>query len=157
MAANAAKRLCTTNAAPDGRWHTTTFVAVLRAHGIVAPGVFEGPIDGPSFRASLEQVLVPTLQPGDIIVMDNPSCHKSPAIQHAIEAVGAQLWFLPTYSPDFNAIELYVAKLKAVLRTARCRTLEETWQTIGACLPRFEAAERRNHLRHCGYSAATGS
>ena len=109
---------------PDGRWHTTTFLGALRVTGLTAPAVFDGPIDGASFLAYIEQVLTPTLAPGDIVIMDNLSCHKSPAVRRAIEAVGAQLWFLPKYSPDFNPIELAFAKLKAILRKARCRTRE---------------------------------
>ena len=104
---------------PDGRWHTTTFLGALRVTGLTAPAVFDGPIDGASFLAYIEQVLTPTLAPGDIVIMDNLSCHKSPAVRRAIEAVGAQRWFLPKYSPDFNPIELAFAKLKAILRKAR--------------------------------------
>ncbi len=141
-------------AAPDGRWHTTTFIAGLRVDGLTAPAVFDGPIDGSSFQAYVEQVLVPALRAGDIVILDNLSCHQSPAVRQAIEAVGAHLWFLPKYSPDFNPIELCFAKLKAILRAARCRTLEAIWQTIGLCLPRFDAAECRNYFRHCGYSPA---
>ena len=143
-----------TDAAPDGRWHTTTFLAGLRVEGLVAPGVFDGPIDTASFTAWVEQVLVPTLRPGDIVILDNLSCHQSPAVRHALEAVGAHLWFLPKYSPDFNPIELCFAKLKAILRAARCRTVETIWQTIGQCIPRFSAAECQQYFRHCGYSAA---
>jgi transposase len=141
---------------PDGRWHTTTFLAALRVTGLTAPAVFEGPIDGASFLAYIEQILAPTLAPGDIVIMDNLSCHKSPVVRRAIEAVGAQLWFLPKYSPDLNPIELVFAKLKAILRQARCRTREVLWDTIGAAVPRYEPAECRNYFRHCGYSAATG-
>jgi transposase len=142
------------DAAPDGRWHTTTFVAGLRRGGVTAPAVFDGPIDGASFQAYVEQVLAPTLQPGDIVILDNLSCHQSPAVRQAVEAVGAQLWFLPKYSPDFNPIELCFAKLKAILRAAGCRSLDAIWQTIGLCLWRFTAAECHSYFRHCGYSAA---
>jgi transposase len=105
-----------TDHAPDGRWHTTTFLAALRVTGLTAPAVFDGPIDGASFLAYIEQVLVPTLTPGDIVIMDNLSCHKSPVVRRAIEDVGARLWFLPKYSPDLNPIELAFAKLKSILR-----------------------------------------
>jgi transposase len=98
--------------APDGRWHTTTFLAALRVTGLTAPVVFDGPIDGPSFLAYIEQVLVPTLAAGDIVSMDNLSCHKSPTVRRAIEGVGATLWFLPKYSPDLNPIEHAFATLK---------------------------------------------
>ena len=111
-----------TDHAPDERWHTTTFLAALRVTGLTAPAVFDGPIDGASFLAYIEQVLTPTLTAGDIVIMDNLSCHKSPAVRRAIEDVGAHLWFLPKYSPDLNPIEHAFAKLKAILRKARCRT-----------------------------------
>ena len=145
-----------TDHAPDGRWHTTTFLAALRVTGLTAPAVFDGPIDGASFLAYIEQVLTPTLTAGDSVIMDNLSCHKSPAVRRAIEDVGAHLWFLPKYSPDLNPIEHAFAKLKAILRKARCRTREVLWDTIGATVPRYQPAECRNYFRHCGYSAATG-
>ena len=90
---------------PDGRWRTRTFLGALRVTGLTAPAVFDGPIDGPGFLTYVEHVLTPTLAPGNIVIMDNLSCHKSPAVRQAIEAVGAQLWFLPKYSPDLNPIE----------------------------------------------------
>ena len=105
-----------TDHAPDGRWHTTTFLAALRVTGLTAPAVFDGPINGASFLAYIEQVLTPTLTAGDIVIMDNLACHKSPAVRRAIEDVGAHLWFLPKYSPDLNPIEHAFAKLKAILR-----------------------------------------
>ena len=145
-----------TDHAPDGRWHTTTFLAALRVTGLTAPAVFDGPIDGVSFLAYIEQSLAPTLAAGDIVIMDNLSCHKSTAVRRAIEHAGATLWFLPKYSPDLNPIEQVFAKLKAILRKARCRTRDVLWDTIGASVPRFEAAECRNYFRHSGYSAATG-
>lgn len=143
--------------APDSRWHTTTFLAALRLTGLTAPAVFDGPIDGESFLAYIVQVLAPTLRPGDIVVMDNLSCHKSPAVRTALARVGAQLWFLPKYSPDLNPIELCFAKLKSILRAARARTREDLWATIGSCVPRFAPTECRNYFRHCGYLAATRS
>ena len=145
-----------TDHAPDGRWHTTTFLTALRMAGLTAPAVFDGPIDGASFLAYIEQILAPTLAAGDIVIMDNLSCHKSAAVRRAIEDVGASLWFLPKYRPDLNPIEQVFAKLKAILRKARCRTRDVLWVTIGAAVPRFEAAECRNDFRHCGYSAVTG-
>lgn len=145
------------DSAPDSRWHTTTFLAALRVTGLTAPAVFDGPIDGESFLAYIVQVLAPTLRPGDIVVMDNLSCHKSPAVRRALDQVGAALWFLPKYSPDFNPIELCFAKLKSILRAARCRVREDLWATIGACVPRFAPTECRNYFRHCGYAAATRS
>ena len=143
--------------APDGRWHSTTFLAALRVTGVTAPAVFDGPIDGPSFRAYVEQALVPTLRIGDIVVMDNLACHKVRGVAEAIPGAGAALWHLPPSSPDRNPIELSFAKLKMILRAARCRTVAHLWTTIGAALARFEPDECRNYFRHCGYAAATGS
>ena len=100
--------------APDSRWHTTTFLAALRETGLTAPAVFDGPIDGVSFLAYIEQVLAPTLRPGDVVVLDNLSVHRSPAVRAAVETVGATLRFLPKYSPDLNPIELCFAKLKTI-------------------------------------------
>ena len=96
--------------APCGRWQTSTFLAALRVTGLTAPGVFDGAIDGESFRAYIEQILVPTLQPGDIVIADNLGAHKVAGIQRAIQAAGATLWYLPPYSPDLNPIELCFAK-----------------------------------------------
>ena len=98
--------------APCGRWQTSTFLAALRVTGLTAPGVFDGAIDGESFRASIEQILVPTLQPGDIVIADNLGAHKVAGIQRVIQAAGATLWYLPPYSPDLNPIELCFAKLR---------------------------------------------
>jgi transposase len=142
---------------PCGRWQTSTFLAALRVTGLTAPGVFDGAIDGDSFRAYIEQILVPTLQPGDIVIADNLGAHKVAGIRGAIHAAGATLWYLPPYSPDLNPIELCFAKLKALVRTARCRSSDTLWPFLGACLAQFSADECRNYFRHCGYSAATRS
>src|ERR1700693_4174765 len=114
-------------------------------------------MDRAMIAARTVQVFAPTLQPGDIVVMDNLAAHKVEGVRERIEAAGAHLWYLPPYSRDFNPIELWFAKLKALLRTARRRTVEELWTTVGACLPRFSATECRNYFRHCGYAAATQS
>ena len=143
--------------APCGRWQTSTFLAAVRVTGLTAPGVFDGAIDGESFRAYIEQILVPALQPGDIVIADNLGAHKVAGIQRAIQAAGATLWYLPPYSPDLNPIELCVAKLKALVRTARCRSTETLWPFLGECLAHFSPDECRNYFRHCGYSAATRS
>ena len=143
--------------APHHHWQTSTFVAALRVEGLTAPGLLDGPMDGDAFLAYLDQVLAPTLQAGDIVVMDNLGAHHVEGVRERIEATGAHLWYLPPYSPDFNPIELWFAKLKALLRTARRRTVEELWTMVGACLPRFSATECRNYFRHCGYAAATQS
>ena len=143
--------------APGGRWQTSTFLAALRVTGLTAPGVFDGAIDGESFRAYIEQILVPTLQPGDIVIADNLGAHKVAGIQRAIQAAGATLWYLPPYSPDLNPIELCFAKRKALVRTARCRSTETLWPFLGECLAHFSPDECRNYVRHCGYAAATRS
>jgi len=143
--------------APHHHWQTSTFVAALRVDGLTAPGLLDGPMDGDCFLAYLDQVLVPTLQAGDLVVMDNLAAHKIEGVRDRIEAAGATLLYLPPYSPDFNPIELWFAKLKALLRTARRRTIEEVWTTVAACLTSFSATECRNYFRHCGYTATTRS
>ncbi|CAE7548656.1 unnamed protein product, partial [Symbiodinium sp. CCMP2456] len=112
--------------APHGHWRTMTFLAGLRMDGLTAPCVFDGPINGLSFRAYVEQVLIPTLKPGDIVILDNLGSHKSKAVRDAIRAAGARLWFLPPYSPDLNPIEQVFAKIKHWMRIAQQRTIEET-------------------------------
>ena len=143
--------------APCARWQTSTFLAALRVTGLTAPGVFDGAIDGASFLAYIEQILVPTLHPGDIVIADNLSAHKVAGVRQAIERVGATLCSLPPYSPDLNPIELCFAKLKALVRAARCRSTETLWPFLGACLPHFSPEECRNYFRHCGYPGTTRS
>lgn len=150
----AARGLRVYDVAPFTRWQTSTFIAAVRVTGLTAPAVFDGAIDGPSFRAYIEQVLVPTLQVGDIVIADNLGAHKVVGVQRAIEAVGATLRYLPPYSPDLNPIELAFAKLKALLRAARCRSVETLWPFLGECLHHFDADECRNYFRHAGYSVA---
>ncbi len=111
-------------AIPHGHWKTTTFVAGLRTSGMVAPMVLDGPINGELFQAYIDQVLVPELRPGDIVVMDNLGSHKGAGVREATEAAGASLLYLPPYSPDFNPIENAFAKLKAKLRKVGERTVE---------------------------------
>src|SRR6202161_1081524 len=139
--------------APHGRWHTLTFLAALRHDGINAPCVIDGPINGQSFLAYVEQVLVPTLKPGDIVVFDNLGSHKGNAVRRSIRAAGAKLFFLPPYSPDLNPIEQVFAKLKTLLRKAAERTVEATWKRIGALLPGFTPKERANYLVNSGYAS----
>ena len=129
----------------------------LRVTGLTAPGVFDGAIDGASFLADIEQILVPTLTPGDIVIADNLAAHKVAGVRGAIERVGATLWYLPPYSPDLNPIELCFAKLKTLVRAARCRSTETLWPFLGACLPHFSPEECRNYFRHCGYPGTTRS
>ena len=125
---------------PHGRWRTLTFLAALRRDRIEAPCVIDGPINGESFLAYVEQFLVPTLKPGDIVIIDNLGSHKGKAVRRAIRAAGAKLFFLPPYSPDLNPIEQVFAKLKTLLRKAAERTVEATWKRIGALLSSFTPA-----------------
>ena len=139
--------------APFGKWKTLTFVAALRCDRIDAPCVLDGPINGQLFTAYVEQFLVPTLSPGDIVIMDNRGSHKGLAVRKAIRAVGARLLFLPPYSPDLNPIEQVFAKLKLLLRKAAERTVEATWQRIGKLLDAFPPQECSNYLRNSGYAS----
>jgi len=139
---------------PCSHWETQTVIAALRVEGVSAPAVFDGPIDAVSFRAYVEQVLVPTLRPGDVVVLDNLAVHKQPEVRTAIEAVGAHIRFLPPYSPDFNPIEQTFAKLKAFLRAARPRTFDQVLALVAAALELFTPDECRNYIRHCGYRLA---
>lgn len=136
---------------PYGHWKTTTFLCALRQDGLAAPLVLDGPINGVSFLAWTEQFLAPELKPGDIVVMDNLGSHKVGGVREAIEARGAQLLYLPPYSPDLNPIEQVFSKLKALLRKARTRTVESLWDRIGHLLEHFTPEECRHYLRHCGY------
>jgi transposase len=138
---------------PHGHWRTLTFLAALRCDRIDAPCVIDGPINGRSFLAYVEQSLVPTLSPGDIVVLDNLGSHKSQAVRRAIRAAGAKLFFLPPYSPDLNPIEQVFAKLKALLRKADERSVEATWRRIGTLLDRFTPDECANYLRNAGYTS----
>jgi transposase len=139
--------------APHGRWRTLTFLAALRCDRIEAPCVLDGPINGQSFKAWVEQFLVPALKPGDVVVMDNLGSHKSDAIRRAIRAAGAKLFFLPPYSPDLNPIEQLFAKLKHLMRKAAERTVEATWRRIGVLLDTFSPAECANYLKNAGYAS----
>jgi transposase len=139
---------------PHGRWQTLTFLAALRSDRIDAPCVIDGPINGASFLAYIEQVLAPTLRPGDIVVMDNLGSHKGKAVRRAIRAVGAKLFFLPPYSPDLNPIEQVFAKLKTLLRKAAERTVEATGRRIGSLLDCFPPHECANYFANAGYASA---
>jgi len=136
---------------PHGHWKTTTFVAGLRVSGMVAPMVLDGPINGIAFQAYVDQVLVPELEPGDIVVMDNLGSHKGAGVRAAIEAAGASLLYLPPYSPEFNPIENAFAKLKAMLRKAAERTVEGLWNTIGRIVDAFTPDECANYFTAAGY------
>jgi transposase len=137
---------------PQGHWKTTTFVAALRSTALTAPGIIDGPMNGNAFLAYVEQVLVPTLMPDDIVVMDNLSAHKVPGVRQAIETAGAKLFYLPPYSPDFNPIEQLFAKLKALLRKAGERSVPALWDRIAKLLDAFPPAECTNYFRNLGYA-----
>ena len=137
--------------APFGHWKTTTFVAALRRSGLTAPMVLDGPMTGPAFLAYVEQVLVPTLRRGDIVVLDNLPAHKITDVRAAIRAAGAQFVLLPPYSPDLNPIEMAFAKLKTLLRQAPERTINGLWNRIGQFLDHFKPDECANYLNAAGY------
>ena len=140
--------------APHGRWRTMTFLGALRLDGLTAPYVFDGPVNGTSFLAYVERQLVPTLKPGDIVVMDNLGSHKAKAIRSAINAAGARLWFLPPYSPDLNPIEQTFSKIKHWMRIASKRTADETWRHLGKLLDTITSDECANYFRNAGYASA---
>jgi transposase len=141
--------------APHGHWQTYTVVAALRPTEVTAPAVFDGPIDTDTFRAYVEHVLVPTLRPGDVVVLDNLAAHKHPAVRVALEQAGALLRFLPPYSPDFNPIELAFAKLKAFFRAMRPRTFDHICELMATALALFLPDECAHYVRHCGYRSTT--
>ena len=136
---------------PHGHWKTTTFLAALRHDRIEAPWVLEGPIDGESFQIYVENVLLPTLRPGDIVIMDNLGSHKGKTVRRLIRSVGAKLIFLPKYSPDLNPIEQVFAKLKHLLRKAAARTVNALYAAIGQLLAAFTPDECANYFRNAGY------
>ena len=138
---------------PHGHWKTMTFLAALRHDRIEAPWLLDGPIDGDSFRTYVERVLVPTLKPGDIVIMDNLGSHKSKAVRQAIRSAGARLLFLPKYSPDLNPIEQLFAKLKHLLRQAGGRTTDAVYEAIGKLLDQFDPRECANYLKNSGYAS----
>ena len=139
---------------PHGHWKTSTFVAALRTSGLTAPLVIDGAMNGEVFRAYVEQVLAPTLAPGDIVIMDNLGSHKVAGVREAIEARGAVVRYLPPYSPDLNPIEQFIAKLKALLRKAAARTKEALWAAVGDALEHCSSGECRNFLVNSGYDPA---
>lgn len=136
---------------PHGHWKTTTFTGALRLSGMTAPMVLDGPMNAEAFHAYIQQVLVPTLCSGDIVVMDNLAAHKGVAVRAMIDAAGATLRYLPPYSPDFNPIENAFAKLKAVLRKAAARTIDDLWNAIRDALPTFSQRKCENYFTAAGY------
>lgn len=136
---------------PHGHWKTTTFLAALRQSGLTAPLVVDGAINGELFLGYVRQHLAATLQPGDLVIMDNLSAHKVVGVREAIEAAGAQVVYLPPYSPDLNPIEQAFAKLRWLLQSAAARTLPELWQAIANSLERFTPSECDHYIRNSGY------
>ena len=140
--------------APYGHWKTLTFIAGLRHDRIDAPWVLDGPINGGLFLLYVEQILAPTLSPGDVVVLDNLGSHKGKAVGEAIEAAGAKLLYLPPYSPDLNPIESAFAKLKALLRKAAERTIDGLWSAIGRIVDLFTKQECANYFANSGYNTS---
>ncbi len=136
---------------PNGRWKTMTFLAALRHDRIDAPWLLDGPIDGDSFQSYVDNALVPTLVPGDIVVMDNLGSHKGKAVRKSIRGAGAKLFFLPKYSPDLNPIEQVFSKLKHLLRKAAPRTPETVCEAIGQLLDAYTPKECANYFKNAGY------
>jgi len=136
---------------PHGHWKTTTFTGALRLTGMTAPFVYDGAMNGNVFLAYVEQVLVLTLEPGDVVVMDNLPAHKTAGVRNAIETAGASLLYLPPYSPDFNPIENAFSKLKALLRAKAERTIDALWEAVGSIIHLFSPAECANYFQAAGY------
>ena len=136
---------------PNGQWHTTTMVSAIRHDGVIASMVLEGAMDGAAFEAYVEQVLAPALEPGNIVVMDNLSSHKSERVKELVEAVGANVWYLPPYSPDLNPIEMMWSKVKEFLRATAARTKEALYEAIRLALQTITTLDIRNWFRTCGY------
>jgi len=142
-------------AIPHGHWQTTTLIAALGVEGVRCSTTVDGAVNGDVFEAFVEQVLVPELGPGDVVVMDNLSSHKRQRTRERIEAAGAELLFLPPYSPDFNPIEMIFAKVKHLLRSLACRTREALWRAMQSVLDQVTATDAINCFRHCGYTLRT--
>ncbi len=139
--------------APHGKWRTMTFIGALRHNQLTAPCVFDGPINGVCFTAYVEQVLLPTLKPGDIVVMDNLGSHKAKIIRKMIQAAGARLWFLPPYSPDLNPIEQTFAQIKHWMRIAQKRAIEEVWKYLGTLIQTITPTQCQNYIQNTGYGS----
>lgn len=137
--------------APHGHWNTSTFIGGLRLSGMTAPLVLDGPMSGVAFVAYVEQFLVPTLSPGDVVIMDNLSVHKVKGVREAVEVAGATVMYLPPYSPEFNPIEQAFSKLKALLRKAAARTKEALWKAIADAIDAIAPTECANYFTNSGY------
>lgn len=135
--------------APQGHWNTTTLVAAITWESAIAPMVLDGPMDAAAFEAYIDQVLVPVLSPGAIVVMDNLSAHKSPAVARLLQSVGAQLCYLPPYSPDLNPIEQMWSKVKNSLKSAKARTQEQLFEAIANALAEITSSDAQGFFQHC--------
>ena len=142
--------------APHGHWQTTTLIAALGIEGVRCSTVVDGAVNGDIFEAFVEQVLVPELRPGDVVVMDNLSSHKRIRTRRLIEQAGAELVFLPPYSPDYNPIEMVFAKVKQLLRSLACRTRHALWQAMQSVLDQVTPSDAKNCFKHCGYTLRVG-
>lgn len=142
--------------APHGHWQTTTLIAALGVEGIRCSTVVDGAVNGDIFEAFVEQVLVPELRPGDLVVMDNLSSHKRARTRRLIERAGAELVFLPPYSPDYNPIEMVFSKVKQLLRSLACRTRRALWEAMQSVLEQITPSDAQNCFRHCGYTLRVG-
>jgi len=140
---------------PHGHWKTTTLIAALGIEGMRCSTVVDGAVNGDVFEAFVEQVLVPQLRPGDVVVMDNLSSHKRARTRELIEAAGAELEYLPPYSPDLNPIEMVFAKVKGLLRSLAARTRQALWDAMQSVLDQVTASDAINCFRHCGYTLQT--
>lgn len=139
--------------APFGHWGTQTFIAALRHDGLTAPWVIDAPMNRHLFETWVETQLAPTLKPGDMVILDNLSSHKSEKANAILKARGAWFLFLPPYSPDLNPIEMAFAKLKAHLRNAKARTIDALWQAVGSICDLYSPQECWNYLKETGYVA----
>jgi transposase len=139
--------------APFGKWQTQTFIAGLRCDELVAPWIIEGAMDGRTFDSYIRTQLAPSLRPGDVVILDNLSVHKSPRAAQALAERGAWFLFLPKYSPDLNPIEMAFAKLKTLLRKAKARTYDALWRAVGDICDLFEPQECWNYFKDTGYVA----
>jgi len=139
--------------APHGRWRTMTFLGALRCDRLAAPCLFDGPINGECFHAYVEQILLPSLKPGDIVIMDNLGSHKSAALRRLIKAAGARLWYLPPYSPDLNPIEQTFAKIKHWMRIAQKRTIDDISHHLGDLIQTIKPDECKNYFANAGYAS----
>lgn len=145
------KRL--TGYAPHGHWRTMTFIGALRYDQLTAPCVFDGPINSICFKAYIEQILLPTLKKGDIVIMDNLGSHKAKSIRQMIKKAGARLWFLPPYSPELNPIEHTFSQIKHWMRMAQKRTIEEAWKYLGQLIQTITPQQCKNYIKDTGYGS----